>query len=90
MRWCLLKLWGWYLGRCAIHARPTNATTVNTVGGVTRVSEVSMVERPLPERITLAAQELKLARRDGSADWIKKSAATLDELIDQLPRRQET
>lgn len=51
---------------------------------------MATVERPLTERINAAAHELKLARRDGSADWIKKSAAALDALIDQLPRQQET
>jgi hypothetical protein len=42
--------------------------------------------KPLSDQITAAATELKLARRDGSAEWIAKSAAALDELIDQIPR----
>lgn len=48
---------------------------------------MATVERPLPERITAAAQELKLARRDGSSEWINQAAWKLDELIDQLPRK---
>jgi hypothetical protein len=49
-------------------------------------------DKPLPDQITAAATELKLARRDGSAEWIAKSAKALDELIDQIPRtaRQES
>jgi len=42
--------------------------------------------KTLPERIADASNELKLARRDGAADWINKAAATLDALLDELPR----
>jgi hypothetical protein len=42
-------------------------------------------EPPLPERITAASRELKLARKDGSAEWIAKAAKALDDLLDQLP-----
>jgi len=44
--------------------------------------------KTLPERIADASHELKLARRDGAADWINKAAATLDALLDELPRKQ--
>jgi hypothetical protein len=42
--------------------------------------------KSLPERIADASAELKLARRDGAADWIEKAAEELDKLIDELPR----
>lgn len=42
--------------------------------------------KTLAERIADASAELKLARRDGAAEWINKAARELDELIDQLPR----
>lgn len=42
--------------------------------------------KTLTERINSAAAELKLARRDGSAEWITQAAKKLDDLIDQLPR----
>lgn len=42
--------------------------------------------KPLPERLADAARELKLARRDGAAEWITKAALQLDELIDEIPR----
>lgn len=47
---------------------------------------MAILAKTLLERINAAAAELKLARRDGSAEWINKSARELDELIDQLPR----
>lgn len=49
--------------------------------------------KPLRDQIADASRELKLARRDGSAEWITKAAKALDALIDQIPRtapRQET
>jgi hypothetical protein len=42
--------------------------------------------KPLREQIIDAARELKLARRDGSAEWITKAADALDVLIDRIPR----
>lgn len=42
--------------------------------------------KPLRDQIADAARELKLARRDGAAEWIHKAAEALDELIDQIPR----
>lgn len=45
--------------------------------------------KPLRDRIADANRELKLARRDGSAEWIKKAAKALDELIDEIPRTQQ-
>lgn len=33
---------------------------------------------PLRDQIAHASHELKLARRDGSADWIEKAATALD------------
>lgn len=41
---------------------------------------------PLRDQIAHASHELKLARRDGSADWIEKAATALDALIDLIPR----
>lgn len=46
-------------------------------------------DRPLPEQITAAARELKLARRDGGADWIADAVKRLDELIESYPRTPE-
>lgn len=46
--------------------------------------------KPLPDQIADAHRELKLARRDGSAEWIEKAAIALDDLIDRLPRKQPT
>ena len=37
-------------------------------------------------RIVAAHRELKLARKDGAADWMAKAIRHLDELLDQLPR----
>jgi hypothetical protein len=42
--------------------------------------------KSLADRINDANRELKLARRDGSADWIAKAMTTLDELLDRVPR----
>jgi hypothetical protein len=42
--------------------------------------------RNLRDRIANAAAELKLARRDGAADWIAKAAKALDDCIDEIPR----
>lgn len=42
------------------------------------------MEKTLHERITDASVELKLARRDGSAEWIDKAARALNDLLDQL------
>jgi hypothetical protein len=44
--------------------------------------------RTLRDKIADASRELKLARRDGSAEWIEKAARELDVLIDQIPRLQ--
>jgi len=44
--------------------------------------------KTLTERIADASAELKLARRDGSAEWINKAARALDALIDELPRSE--
>lgn len=44
--------------------------------------------KTLTERIAEAAAELKLARRDGSADWIARAAQKLDDLLDLLPRQE--
>lgn len=41
---------------------------------------------PLRDQIADASRELKLARRDGSAEWIAKAADELDALIDEIPR----
>lgn len=41
--------------------------------------------KSLRDQIADASRELKLARRDGSAEWITKAAA-LDALIDEIPR----
>lgn len=51
-------------------------------------SEVFMATdiKPLRDQIAAASAELKLARRDGSAQRIADAAAALDELIDSLPR----
>lgn len=46
--------------------------------------------KSLPERLADASRELKLARQDGSAEWIGKAAKRLDALVDELPRAQET
>lgn len=46
--------------------------------------------KPLPERISDASRELKLARKDGSCEWITKAAKQLDDLVDQLPRKGST
>jgi hypothetical protein len=43
--------------------------------------------KPLTDRIAAAARELKLARQDGSAEWIGKAAKAFDDLLDELPRR---
>lgn len=43
-------------------------------------------DKPLSDQIADASRELKLARRDGSAEWIAKAAEALDQLIDQIPR----
>lgn len=51
--------------------------------------EVTMAwldHKSLRDQIAEASRELKLARRDGSAEWITKAANRLDELIDQIPR----
>lgn len=45
--------------------------------------------KPLSDQITAAARELKLARRDGSAEWISKAAKELDDLIDRIPRTSQ-
>jgi hypothetical protein len=42
--------------------------------------------RNLRDRIANASAELKLARRDGAADWIAKAAKALDDCIDEIPR----
>jgi hypothetical protein len=42
--------------------------------------------KPLRDQIADASAELKLARRDGSAEWITKAAEALHQLIDQIPR----
>jgi hypothetical protein len=47
-------------------------------------------DRPLRDRIEQASRELKLARRDGSAQWIAKAAAALDDCIDEIPRTERT
>jgi len=53
--------------------------------GVRMVTASNFGGCTLSERIAAASAELKLARRDGSAEWITKSAEALDALIDQLP-----
>ena len=40
----------------------------------------------LRDKLAKASRELKLAREDGSAEWIGKAAEALDALIDQIPR----
>jgi hypothetical protein len=45
-------------------------------------------EPNLRDRIEAASRELKLARRDGSAEWIAKAAAALDACIDEIPRTE--
>jgi hypothetical protein len=42
--------------------------------------------KPLRDQIADASRELKLARRDGSAEWIDMARVALDELIDLIPR----
>ncbi len=44
--------------------------------------------KSLADRINDANRELKLARRDGSADWITKAMTTLDELLDRVLRSE--
>jgi hypothetical protein len=46
--------------------------------------------KPLRDQIADASRELKLARRDGSAEWIERAATALDSLIDQIPRQPKT
>ncbi len=41
---------------------------------------------PLTTRILAAHSELKLARQDGSAQWISAAARDLDALLDLIPR----
>lgn len=43
-------------------------------------------DRPLAEQINDANRELKLARKDGGAEWIASAARALDALLDQYPR----
>jgi hypothetical protein len=63
--------------------RPHNAAHR---GGVCH-SEVIMADVPnLRDRIARASAELKLARQDGSAEWIRKAAQALDACIDEIPR----
>lgn len=51
---------------------------------------MAWLPRPdLIDRINQAARELKLARKDGSCEWIKKAAKALDDLLDQIPRETE-
>lgn len=45
-----------------------------------------VMPKTLHERIADASSELKLARRDGDAEWICKAREQLDSLIDELPR----
>lgn len=42
--------------------------------------------KPLRDQIADASRELKLARFDGSAEWIERAAKALDVLIDEIPR----
>lgn len=42
--------------------------------------------KPLRDQIADASRELKLARRDGSAEWIAKAERDLNELIERIPR----
>lgn len=42
--------------------------------------------KPLRDQIADASHELKMARRDGSAEWITRAANALDALIDEIPR----
>jgi hypothetical protein len=45
--------------------------------------------KPLRDQIADASAELKLARRDGSAQRIAKAAKKLDELVDLIPRTSQ-
>jgi hypothetical protein len=70
-------------------SRARNTPPPNFLGAAFLVhGEVFMATdiKPLRDQIADASRELKLARRDGSAEWISKAAAALDVLIDRIPR----
>lgn len=45
------------------------------------------IPRDLAKKIQSAHRELRLARQDGAATWIIAAARDLDNLLDQLPRK---
>lgn len=50
---------------------------------------MSWLPRPdLQARINRAVRELKLAREDGSCEWIRKSAKAVDDLLDEYLAHQ--